>query len=102
MERDRCSLPGPSSFPTSHPVPLADYQTLRIGGLAFAVVLFSVGILLILSKFLCSFVQKSNVCTIEQVENSVKRAWPFPFLEEEGACLFSLLSPGPNILLSKE
>uniref|UniRef100_A0A2I3SL50 FXYD domain-containing ion transport regulator n=2 Tax=Pan TaxID=9596 RepID=A0A2I3SL50_PANTR len=28
-----------------------DYQTLRIGGLVFAVVLFSVGILLILSKF---------------------------------------------------
>ncbi|KAF0886241.1 FXYD6 regulator, partial [Crocuta crocuta] len=27
-----------------------DYQTLRIGGLVFAVVLFSVGILLILSK----------------------------------------------------
>ena len=34
--------------------PLADYQTLRIGGLVFAVVLFSVGILLILSKFVCS------------------------------------------------
>lgn len=28
----------------------ADYETLRIGGLAFAVVLFTLGILLILSK----------------------------------------------------
>lgn len=49
-------LPGPSPSPISHPIPLADYQTLRIGGLVFAVVLFSVGILLILSKFLFSFV----------------------------------------------
>lgn len=43
-------LPGPST----------DYQTLRIGGLVFAVVFFSVGILLILSKFLCSS-RKSRV-----------------------------------------
>ncbi|XP_051053271.1 FXYD domain-containing ion transport regulator 6 [Phodopus roborovskii] len=36
-----------------------DYQTLRIGGLVFAVVLFSVGILLILSRRCkCSFNQK--------------------------------------------
>uniref|UniRef100_G1SP99 FXYD domain-containing ion transport regulator n=1 Tax=Oryctolagus cuniculus TaxID=9986 RepID=G1SP99_RABIT len=36
-----------------------DYQTLRIGGLVFAVVLFSVGILLILSRRCkCSFAQK--------------------------------------------
>lgn len=40
-----------SSLPFVTPAPLADYQTLRIGGLVFAVVLFSVGILLILSKF---------------------------------------------------
>ncbi|NXY65661.1 FXYD6 regulator, partial [Callaeas wilsoni] len=31
-------------------LPLPDYQSLRIGGLVFAVVLFTVGILLILSK----------------------------------------------------
>lgn len=36
------------------PAPSTDYQTLRIGGLVFAVVFFSVGILLILSKSLCS------------------------------------------------
>nr|KAF6342858.1 FXYD domain containing ion transport regulator 6 [Pipistrellus kuhlii] len=36
-----------------------DYQTLRIGGLVFAVVFFSVGILLILSRRCkCSFSQK--------------------------------------------
>ncbi|XP_004452971.1 FXYD domain-containing ion transport regulator 6 [Dasypus novemcinctus] len=36
-----------------------DYQTLRIGGLVFAVVLFSLGILLILSRRCkCSFNQK--------------------------------------------
>lgn len=32
------------------PSTLSDYQTLRIGGLVFAVVFFTVGILLILSK----------------------------------------------------
>ncbi|XP_051012286.1 FXYD domain-containing ion transport regulator 6-like isoform X2 [Acomys russatus] len=38
-----------------------DYQTLRIGGLVFAVVLFSVGILLILSRRCkCSFNQKPS------------------------------------------
>lgn len=42
--------PSPWPLPLSPLVPLADYQTLRIGGLVFAVVLFSVGILLILSK----------------------------------------------------
>lgn len=52
--------PGPSSSPISCPVPLADYQTLRIGGLVFAVVFFSVGILLILSEFLCT--RKHGAC----------------------------------------
>ncbi|NXR16432.1 FXYD6 regulator, partial [Cinclus mexicanus] len=33
-----------------HVSSLPDYQSLRIGGLVFAVVLFTVGILLILSK----------------------------------------------------
>uniref|UniRef100_A0A8C0U582 FXYD domain-containing ion transport regulator n=1 Tax=Cyanistes caeruleus TaxID=156563 RepID=A0A8C0U582_CYACU len=42
----RCFLPLTMS-PVS---PLPDYQSLRIGGLVFAVVLFTVGILLILSK----------------------------------------------------
>ncbi|KAF3823620.1 hypothetical protein GH733_007088 [Mirounga leonina] len=39
-----------------------DYQTLRIGGLVFAVVLFSVGILLILSKFWTLFPVHSVSC----------------------------------------
>ncbi|NWY43495.1 FXYD6 regulator, partial [Sylvia atricapilla] len=34
-------------------LPIPDYQSLRIGGLVFAVVLFTVGILLILSKLRC-------------------------------------------------
>uniref|UniRef100_A0A8D2JB70 FXYD domain-containing ion transport regulator n=1 Tax=Varanus komodoensis TaxID=61221 RepID=A0A8D2JB70_VARKO len=38
-----------------------DYQTLRIGGLVFAVVFFTVGILLILSRRCrCSFKQKPS------------------------------------------
>ncbi|XP_053861613.1 FXYD domain-containing ion transport regulator 6-like [Malaclemys terrapin pileata] len=49
-----------------------DYQSLRIGGLVFAVVLFSVGILLILSRRCrCSFNQKPRAPGDEeaQVEN---------------------------------
>ncbi|XP_078062779.1 FXYD domain-containing ion transport regulator 6-like isoform X3 [Mustelus asterias] len=38
-----------------------DYETLRIGGLVFAVILFTLGILLILSrKCRCSFNQKTR------------------------------------------
>nr|KAF6465182.1 FXYD domain containing ion transport regulator 6 [Rousettus aegyptiacus] len=51
-----------------------DYQTLRIGGLVFAVVLFSVGILLILSRRCkCSFNQKPRAPGDEeaQVENLI-------------------------------
>ncbi|XP_037697536.1 FXYD domain-containing ion transport regulator 6 [Choloepus didactylus] len=51
-----------------------DYQTLRIGGLVFAVVLFSVGILLILSRRCkCSFNQKPRAPGGEeaQVENLI-------------------------------
>ncbi|KAM5316479.1 transmembrane protease serine 13 isoform 3-T3 [Glossophaga mutica] len=51
-----------------------DYQTLRIGGLVFAVVLFSVGILLILSRRCkCSFSQKPRAPGDEeaQVENLI-------------------------------
>lgn len=51
-----------------------DYQTLRIGGLVFAVVLFSVGILLILSRRCkCSFTQKPRAPGDEeaQVENLI-------------------------------
>ncbi|KAG9264831.1 FXYD domain-containing ion transport regulator 6-like, partial [Astyanax mexicanus] len=41
------------------PLPLLDYESLRIGGLAFAVVLFALGVLLILSRRCrCSFNQK--------------------------------------------
>uniref|UniRef100_A0A8C9DDN7 FXYD domain-containing ion transport regulator n=1 Tax=Prolemur simus TaxID=1328070 RepID=A0A8C9DDN7_PROSS len=51
-----------------------DYQTLRIGGLVFAVVLFSVGILLILSKFVVSLApgdeeaQAENLITANATE----------------------------------
>ncbi|XP_048199869.1 FXYD domain-containing ion transport regulator 6 isoform X1 [Perognathus longimembris pacificus] len=51
-----------------------DYQTLRIGGLVFAVILFSVGILLILSRRCkCSFNQKPRAPGDEeaQVENLI-------------------------------
>lgn len=63
-------LSWPASSPSLTLVPLADYQTLRIGGLVFAVVLFSVGILLILSKFIsCSLWLLSRWGQHE--------AWPF-------------------------
>nr|XP_037844081.1 FXYD domain-containing ion transport regulator 6-like [Chlorocebus sabaeus] len=51
-----------------------DYQTLRIGGLLCAVVLFSVGILLILGcRYKCSFNQKPGTPGEEeaQVENLI-------------------------------
>ncbi|XP_075298496.1 FXYD domain-containing ion transport regulator 6 isoform X2 [Opisthocomus hoazin] len=51
-----------------------DYQSLRIGGLVFAVVLFTVGILLILSRRCrCSFNQKPRAPGDEeaQVENLI-------------------------------
>uniref|UniRef100_G3UCW5 FXYD domain-containing ion transport regulator n=1 Tax=Loxodonta africana TaxID=9785 RepID=G3UCW5_LOXAF len=60
--------------PSTSWVPLADYQTLRIGGLVFAVVLFSVGVLLILSRRCkCSFSQKPRAPGDEeaQVENLI-------------------------------
>lgn len=72
--RDGHALPGPSPLPSLTLVPLADYQTLRIGGLVFAVVLFSVGILLILSKFVCPFVHsKGSVCSCEVSGEQCKR-----------------------------
>uniref|UniRef100_A0A6I8P5I3 FXYD domain-containing ion transport regulator n=1 Tax=Ornithorhynchus anatinus TaxID=9258 RepID=A0A6I8P5I3_ORNAN len=46
-----------------------DYQSLRIGGLVFAVVLFSVGILLILSRRCkCSFNQKPRAPVDEETQ----------------------------------
>ncbi|NWH62250.1 FXYD6 regulator, partial [Geococcyx californianus] len=46
-----------------------DYQTLRIGGLVFAVVLFTVGILLILSRRCrCSFNQKPRAPGDEEAQ----------------------------------
>ncbi|XP_075765810.1 FXYD domain-containing ion transport regulator 6 [Pelodiscus sinensis] len=46
-----------------------DYQSLRIGGLVFAVVLFSVGILLILSRRCrCSFSQKPRAPGDEEAQ----------------------------------
>ncbi|XP_078062778.1 FXYD domain-containing ion transport regulator 6-like isoform X2 [Mustelus asterias] len=55
----------PGIQPTWVSIPLAlfpiDYETLRIGGLVFAVILFTLGILLILSrKCRCSFNQKTR------------------------------------------
>ncbi|XP_025896069.1 FXYD domain-containing ion transport regulator 6-like [Nothoprocta perdicaria] len=46
-----------------------DYQSLRIGGLVFAVVLFTVGILLILSRRCrCSFSQKPRAPGDEEAQ----------------------------------
>ncbi|KAJ8280210.1 hypothetical protein GJAV_G00051870 [Gymnothorax javanicus] len=46
-----------------------DYKTLRIGGLVFAVVLFSLGILLILSRRCrCSFNQKPRAPGDEEAQ----------------------------------
>ncbi|XP_058674984.1 FXYD domain-containing ion transport regulator 6 isoform X3 [Ammospiza caudacuta] len=46
-----------------------DYQSLRIGGLVFAVVLFTVGILLILSRRCrCSFKQKPRAPGDEEAQ----------------------------------
>uniref|UniRef100_A0A8C9HGF0 FXYD domain-containing ion transport regulator n=1 Tax=Piliocolobus tephrosceles TaxID=591936 RepID=A0A8C9HGF0_9PRIM len=51
-----------------------DYQTLRIGGLVFAVVLFSVGILLILSRRCkCSFNQKPRAPGDEEAQQQSPR-----------------------------
>ncbi|NWX91980.1 FXYD6 regulator, partial [Nothoprocta ornata] len=47
----------------------ADYQSLRIGGLVFAVVLFTVGILLILSRRCrCGFSQKPRAPGDEEAQ----------------------------------
>uniref|UniRef100_A0A673B085 FXYD domain-containing ion transport regulator n=1 Tax=Sphaeramia orbicularis TaxID=375764 RepID=A0A673B085_9TELE len=43
-----------------------DYESLRIGGLAFAVVLFTLGILLILSRFTSVFLCRRCRCSINQ------------------------------------
>ncbi|XP_051895887.1 FXYD domain-containing ion transport regulator 6 isoform X1 [Pristis pectinata] len=46
-----------------------DYETLRIGGLVFAVILFTLGILLILSrKCRCSFNQKPRSPNDEEAQ----------------------------------
>ena len=88
--RDRRALPGPPPLLTLTLVPFADYQTLRIGGLVFAVVLFSVGILLILSKYVCSSAHSRRAMSVavKQVAYGVK-ALQFSFLEREGARLSS-------------
>ncbi|CAM2107786.1 unnamed protein product [Caretta caretta] len=65
-----------------------DYQSLRIGGLVFAVVLFSVGILLILSRRCrCSFNQKPRAPGDEeaQAENLIASNDVLPFsLQQQG------------------
>lgn len=83
--------PIPSSF--SHLCSFADYQTLRIGGLVFAVVLFSLGILLILSEsfwFLAHSVRAVSAAA-KRVEKGV-RAWLCSLPERAGASLCCLLS----------
>ncbi|XP_021093365.1 FXYD domain-containing ion transport regulator 6 isoform X1 [Heterocephalus glaber] len=69
-----------------------DYQTLRIGGLVFAVVLFSVGILLILSRRCkCSFSQKPRAPGDEEAQRSPRKQRtevqpPVKPQEPEGSC----------------
>lgn len=75
--RDRRALPGPSPLLSLTLVPFADYQTLRIGGLVFAVVLFSVGILLILSEYVCSSVHSLRTMSVavKHVAYSSSLSW---------------------------
>ena len=75
--RDGCALPGPSPLLSLTLVPFADYQTLRIGGLVFAVVLFSVGILLILSEYVCSSVHSLRTMSVavKQVAYGSSLSW---------------------------
>uniref|UniRef100_A0A8B9ECK3 FXYD domain-containing ion transport regulator n=1 Tax=Anser cygnoides TaxID=8845 RepID=A0A8B9ECK3_ANSCY len=64
-----CSLLVPAAMKQVSLSPPADYQSLRIGGLVFAVVLFTVGILLILSRRCrCSFNQKPRAPGDEEAQ----------------------------------
>ena len=69
-----------------------DYQSLRIGGLVFAVVLFTVGILLILSKLTTRRalgVRARAVGAVPTGGGHRERPWPIPTL----ATLMVFLSP---------
>uniref|UniRef100_A0A493TH92 FXYD domain-containing ion transport regulator n=1 Tax=Anas platyrhynchos platyrhynchos TaxID=8840 RepID=A0A493TH92_ANAPP len=64
-----CSLLVPVAVKWVSLSPPADYQSLRIGGLVFAVVLFTVGILLILSRRCrCSFSHKPRAPGDEEAQ----------------------------------
>ncbi|NXV01664.1 FXYD6 regulator, partial [Cettia cetti] len=67
-----CSLLVPAALADAGMSPVSpppDYQSLRIGGLVFAVVLFTVGILLILSRRCrCSFKQKPRAPGDEEAQ----------------------------------
>uniref|UniRef100_A0A8C5THT7 FXYD domain-containing ion transport regulator n=1 Tax=Malurus cyaneus samueli TaxID=2593467 RepID=A0A8C5THT7_9PASS len=74
-----------------------DYQSLRIGGLVFAVVLFTVGILLILSRRCrCSFKQKPRAPGDEeaQAENLITSNGKVTVLRSPCHCPVSQPPPG--------
>uniref|UniRef100_A0A8D2Q6Y1 FXYD domain-containing ion transport regulator n=1 Tax=Varanus komodoensis TaxID=61221 RepID=A0A8D2Q6Y1_VARKO len=59
--------------PTSHlPSSSPDYQSLRIGGLVFAVVLFLLGILIVLSKNICLFCLVSRTGEPDEEEGTLR------------------------------
>ncbi|XP_009893042.1 PREDICTED: FXYD domain-containing ion transport regulator 6-like [Charadrius vociferus] len=66
----KVTLPSPMATQEKEEDPFNyDYQSLRIGGLVFAVVLFTVGILLILSRRCrCSFNQKPRAPGDEEAQ----------------------------------
>lgn len=80
--------------------PSADYESLRIGGLGFAVVLFTLGILLILSEF-----SSLRFFPLLMADWPVWRwEWRLNLLcfEVDGAAAVSRRSPGPSICLKSK
>ncbi|KAL8220181.1 UNVERIFIED_CONTAM: Phospholemman [Gekko kuhli] len=68
------SLPEPGSEPTHDPFNY-DYQTLRIGGLVFAVVLFLLGILIVLSRRCrCKFNQQQRTGEPDEEEGTLRNS----------------------------
>ncbi|XP_060107607.1 FXYD domain-containing ion transport regulator 6 [Heteronotia binoei] len=77
-----------------------DYQTLRIGGLVFAVVFFTVGILLILSRRCrCTFSQKPRAPGDEEApgENLIASNARGAPKAENWSLLLPLASPSPKV-----
>uniref|UniRef100_A0A669Q5L5 FXYD domain-containing ion transport regulator n=1 Tax=Phasianus colchicus TaxID=9054 RepID=A0A669Q5L5_PHACC len=78
-----------------------DYQSLRIGGLVFAVVLFTVGILLILSRRCrCSFHQKPRAPGDEEAqgENLITSNATGPLEEMQSCCVCVTLCTSTPVL----